>query len=94
MKHLWKETLEMDAKLKNLRLRMALIGLCSLTIMFGFTTSSVLAEDDKVNYEDYKKKEAEKQLPPHERPYKAEPPKGGHSNDIKLLEFFFRQRQF
>ena len=70
----------MRAKLKNLRLRMALIGLCSFAIMFGFTTSSVLAEDDKLNYEEYKKKEAEMQLSPHERPYKAEPPKGGHSN--------------
>jgi len=70
----------MKAKLNDLRLRMALIGLCSFAIMFGFTTSSVLAEDDKLNYEEYKKKEAEKQLPPHERPHKAEPPKGGHSN--------------
>ena len=70
----------MKAKLKYLRLRMALIGLCSFAIMFGFTTSSVLAEEDKLNYEEYKKKEAEKQLPPHERPHKAEPPKGGHSN--------------
>ena len=55
-----KETSDMKAKLKNLRLRMALIGLCSFAIMFGFTTSSVLAEDDKLNYEEYKKKEAEK----------------------------------
>ena len=39
---------------------MALIGLCSFAIMFGFTTSSVFAEDDKLNYEEYKKKEAEK----------------------------------
>jgi hypothetical protein len=70
----------MKAKLKTLRLRMALIGLCSVFIVFGLMSGSVLADDDKLNYEEYKKKEAQKQLPPHERPHKAEPPKGGHEN--------------
>jgi hypothetical protein len=47
---------------------MARVGLPAVAIMFGLTTGSVLAADDTVSYEEYKKKQAEKQLPPHERP--------------------------
>ena len=80
----------MKAKLKNNPLRMALIGLCSIAIMFGLTTGSVLAQDDKAGYEEYlknkagyeeyQKKQANKKLPPHKRPSPKEPPTGGHAN--------------
>jgi hypothetical protein len=60
----------MKVKLKNLQLRMALIGLCTVAIMFGLSTGSVLAAHDH----------PEKNLPAHEQPHKAEPPTGGHAN--------------
>lgn len=68
----------MKEKRKNFWLKMALIGLCTVAITFGLTTGSVLAVE--VSHEDHqtlqtlKKKEAEKKLPPHERPNK------GHAN--------------
>ena len=58
----------MKEKLKNFWLKMALIGLCTVAIMFGFSTGNVMAQDHKLSYEEYKKKEAEKELPPHKRP--------------------------
>jgi hypothetical protein len=77
----------MKEKRKNVWLKMALVGLCAVAIMFGLTTGNVLAAE--VSQEDYetlqthKKKEAEKELPPHKRPAPAEPgaPKGNqHAN--------------
>ena len=70
----------MKAKRGNRRLRMALIGLCTVALVLGLTTGSILAQDDKSSYEQYQKKEAKKKLPPHERPHPAEPPNGGHKN--------------
>ena len=60
---------------------MALIGLCTIGIVFGLTTGSVLAQDDKASlaqddkasYEEYKKKQADKKLPPHKRPPPHDP---------------------
>jgi len=60
----------MQIKLKNLKLRMALIGFCTVAIVFGLTTGSVLAHDDS----------AEKNLPPHERPAPAGSPAGSSAN--------------
>ena len=71
----------MKEKRKNLCLKATLIGLFAVAIMFGFTTGSVLAQDDKANYEEYKKKEAEKNLPPHKRPPPHDPTGGAkHAN--------------
>ena len=70
----------MNAKRKNLWLRMVLIGLCTVAIVFGLTTGRILAQDDKLSYEQYQKKEAEKQLHPHERPHPNKPITGGHKN--------------
>jgi hypothetical protein len=53
-------------------LRLVLIGLCTVAIVFGFTTGSALAQDD-AKYQEYKKKQAEKELPPHKQPAPAEP---------------------
>ena len=69
----------MKVKLKNLQLRMGLIGLCTVAIMFGLTTGSVLAQGKALSPEEQKecdeceKKTAEKHLPPHQRPAPAEP---------------------
>jgi hypothetical protein len=71
----------MKEKRKNLCLKATLIGLFAAAIMFGFTTGSVLAQDDKANYEEHKKKEAEKNLHPHERPPPHDPTGGAkHAN--------------
>jgi hypothetical protein len=62
----------MKTKLCNKRLNQSLTALCAAVMLLGFTTGSVLAVE--VSEEDYKmlqtlkKKEADKQLPPHERP--------------------------
>jgi hypothetical protein len=58
--------------LNNYWLKMALITLCAVAVMFGFTTGSVLAHDDPTHYD--------KTKAPHESPHKAEPPTGGHKN--------------
>jgi len=70
----------MKAKGGNRQLRIALIGLCTVAIVLGFTTGSIMAQDDTLSHEEYLKKEAEKQQPPHKRPHTAELPTGGHSN--------------
>jgi hypothetical protein len=61
---------------KSLYVRVALIGLCSVTILLGLTSGGVLAvevsEEDYKLLQEYKKKLAEKQLPPHEMPSKSE----------------------
>ena len=57
---------------KSLYVRMALIGLCTVIILLGFTTGSILAHDDPTHYDNSKA--------PHESPHKAEPPAGGHAN--------------
>jgi hypothetical protein len=46
----------------------SLTTLCAAVISLGLTAGTVLAADDTESYEEYKKKQAEKQLPPHERP--------------------------
>ena len=61
----------MKVKLKNLQLRVGLIGLCTVAIMFGLTTGSVLAEGDS----------PKKNLAPHEMPPPADPTGGAkHGN--------------
>jgi hypothetical protein len=60
-------------------LRLVLIGLCTVAIVFGFTTGSVLAQDD-AKYQEYKKKQAEKELPPHKQPAPASPSGHQHAN--------------
>ena len=44
--------------LKSLYARMVLTGLCTAAIMFGLTTGSVLAQDDKAGYKEYQKNKA------------------------------------
>jgi hypothetical protein len=62
----------MKTKPGNKRLNKSLTALCAAVISLGLVTGSVLAVE--VSQEDYeklqtlKKKEAEKQLPPHQRP--------------------------
>jgi hypothetical protein len=75
----------MKVKLKNLQLRKALTGLCTVVIMFGLTTGSVLAEEvsdkDYKTLQAHKKKEAEKKLPPHQMPPPHDPTGGAkHGN--------------
>jgi hypothetical protein len=52
--------------------RKTLISLCTVAIIFGLTTSSVLAvevsDEDYKTLQAHKKKQAEKQLPPYEKP--------------------------
>ena len=61
-----------------------LLPLCAVVILLGLTTASVLAvevsEEDYKLLQAYKKTLADKKLPPHEMPHKAEPPTGGHKN--------------
>jgi hypothetical protein len=84
----------MKEKLKISQLRISLMGLCTGAIMFGLTTGSVLAQDDKAGYEEYQKnkagyeeylknkagyeeyqkKQADKKLPPHQRPTPSKTP--------------------
>ena len=78
----------MKEKRKNFWLTMTLIGLCTVALMFGLSTGSVLAQDKaaavKLSPEEQKecdeceKKTAEKHLPPHERPAPADP--SGHKH--------------
>jgi len=91
----------MKEKRKNFWLKMALIGLCTVAIMFGFSTVNVLAQDDKASYEEWKKKEAEKKLPPHRRPAPASPTGNDHgslaeaaTNPLSNLIQFQLQNQY
>ena len=67
-------------------LKMALAGLPIMAIMFGLASGSVLAAE--VSQEDYdklqtlKKKEAEKQLPPHERPPPSKAPANAKAGNL------------
>ena len=73
----------METKFKNSWLKMALIGLCTVTMMFGLSTGSVLAQDkaaavklspeEQKECDDCEKKAREKHLPPHQRPAPADP---------------------
>jgi hypothetical protein len=67
----------MNVKFKNWQLRMVLIGICTVAIVLGPTTGSVLAvevsDEDYKLLQTYKKKEAEKQQPPQKRPAPAHP---------------------
>jgi hypothetical protein len=67
----------MKTKLRNKRLNTALTALCAAGILLGLTTSSVLAvevsDEDYKTLQAHKKKQAEKQLPPHEQPAPAHP---------------------
>lgn len=58
--------------LKSLYVRVALIGLCTVSILLGLSSGNVLAHDDPTHYD--------KSKAPHESPHKAEPPTGGHAN--------------
>jgi len=80
----------MKEKRKNFWLKMTLIGLCTVALMFGLSTGSVLAEDKaaavKLSPEEQKecdeceKKTDEKHLPPHLRPAPADPSGHKHAN--------------
>ena len=72
----------MKEKRKNFWLKMALTGLCTVAITFGLTTGSVLAQDDKAGCEKYKKKQADKKLPPHERPAPHDPTGGAKHRNL------------
>ena len=67
----------MKTRLKITSLSKIMIGLVAAAITLGLSTGSVLAVD--VSEEDYKllqsvkKKEADKQLPPHKQPAPAHP---------------------
>ena len=70
----------METKFKNSWLKMTLIGLCTVALMFGLSTGSVLAQDEKKlspeeqkECDDCEKKTREKHLPPHQRSAPAEP---------------------
>jgi hypothetical protein len=45
----------MKEKLKNFWPKMTLTGLCAVVILFAYPSSSVLAQVDKLSYEEYKK---------------------------------------
>jgi hypothetical protein len=72
----------MKEKLKISQLRISLIGLCTGAIMFGLTTGSVLAQDDKAGYEEYQKKQADKKLPPHLRPPPSKAPANAKAGNL------------
>jgi hypothetical protein len=67
----------MTATGKKRYLKMALAGLPAMAIAFGLASGSVLAaEVSQADYDKlqaHKKKEAERQLPPHQRPAPANP---------------------
>jgi hypothetical protein len=80
---------------------MALIGLCAVAIMFGLSTGSVLAQDDKASYEEWKKKQVEKKLPPHKRSAPDTPTGAAHgslaeaaTNPLANLVQFQLQNQY
>ena len=60
----------MKTKLGNKRLNKTLTALCAAVISLGLATGSVLAvevsDEDYKTLKAHKKKQAEKQLPPHE----------------------------
>ena len=75
----------MKVKFKNMQLRMGLIGLCTVAMVFGLTTGSVMAQEEKAAVEkltpeeqkecnECEKKTAEKKLPPHQRPAPSKAP--------------------
>jgi hypothetical protein len=76
----------MKEKRKNYRIKTALIGFCAVAIMFGLTaTGGILAaevsQEDHEKLQDLKKKEAEKNLHPHERTPPHDPTGGAkHGN--------------
>jgi len=86
----------MKEKRKNFWLKMTLIGLCTVALMFGLSTGSVLAEDKaaavKLSPEEQKecdeceKKTAEKHLPPHLRPAPANPASPAGAKHSSLAE--------
>ena len=67
----------MKTRLKNPLLGRALIGLVAAAITLGLTAGNVLAvevsEEDYKTLQAYKKKQADKQKPPHEAPAPAHP---------------------
>jgi hypothetical protein len=80
----------MKATVKKRYLKRALAGLPAVAITFGLASGSVLAAE--VSDEDYKtiqihkKKEAEKELPPHLRPAPAHPASPGGPPAANLAE--------
>jgi hypothetical protein len=67
----------MKSKLCIKQLNKALTAMCAAGILLGLSTSSVLAvevsDEDYKTLQAHKKKQAEKQLPPHEQPAPAHP---------------------
>lgn len=80
----------MKVKLKNLQLRMVLIGLCTVVIMFGLSTVSVLAvevsQEDYDLLQTYKKQQANKVLQPHKQPAPHNPSAPSVSKTHNLAE--------
>jgi hypothetical protein len=80
----------MKEKRKNFWLKMALIGLCTVALMFGLSTGSVWAQgkalspEEQKECDECKKKAAEKKLPPHQRSAPAESgaPKGNQHGSL------------
>ena len=75
----------MKTKPGSKQLNKTLTALCAALILLGFTTGSVLAvevsDEDHKTLQAHKKKEAEKQLPPHERPA-PDHPSGSKSGSL------------
>ena len=58
---------------KNTSLKTALAGLVVAAFTLGLTSGSALADDDTASYEEYKQKQAEAKLPPHQRTPPTDP---------------------
>jgi hypothetical protein len=71
-------------------LKIAMAGLPAVAITFGLASGSVLAaevsEEDYKLIQSHKKKEAEKQLPPHQRPAPAHPASPSGPQEGNLAE--------
>jgi hypothetical protein len=64
----------MSTPWKSLWAKTPLGGLAVAAMMLGLSAGSILAHDE------HDQAQADKNLPPHERPAPAEPPTGGHAN--------------
>jgi hypothetical protein len=80
----------MKTKPGNKRLNKSLTALCAAVISLGLATGSVLAvevsDEDYKTLQTHKKKQAEKQLPPHERPAPHNPAAPSVSKAHNLAE--------
>jgi hypothetical protein len=67
----------MSTPWKSLWAKTPLGGLVVAAMMLGLSAGSVLAHDE---HDEHDQAQADKNLPPHERPAPAAPPTGGHAN--------------